>query len=118
MLLVSLSFLLFSFPFISSNVINKLTNQELSLPWLETGFLLVDDKQWVTFSTKSNNFNNHSVVFISLPYIGGELYSEGFPITSRLTNITTTNGILTFSVKVLLFFSSCSSCSSYHQILT
>lgn len=96
------SFLLFLsfYKIIYCNTIDKLTGLELTSPWLETGFLYVDDKEYITITTKSTNFNSNSVVFISLPYLGGDLYTEGLPVTARLKNIISSSGKLTFSVKV------------------
>lgn len=87
------------------NTIDKLTGLELTSPWLETGFTFVDDKEYITITTKSNSFNTNSVVFISLPYIGGDLHTQGLPIASRLKDISSTNGKVTFSVKVSFYIS-------------
>jgi hypothetical protein len=85
---------------VSSNTINKITGVELTTPFLEAGFTQVDDRDWVTISTRASNFDNNAVILISLPYLGGELYTEGLPIASRLKDITYSAGSVTFSVKV------------------
>lgn len=85
---------------VSSNTVNKITGQELNFPFLETGFSLIDDRNWLTISTESSHFEGNAVILISLPYLGGETYADGIPVASRLKDISYSAGKVTFSVKL------------------
>jgi predicted RecA/RadA family phage recombinase len=78
--------------------------------WMEVGQKSINDKVWSTVITKNADWVKDAVVFISLPDIGGELYTEGVFLAPKLKNIVR-NGDNTVSFDVKLVQANDSFCS-------
>jgi hypothetical protein len=90
---------------ISAQTIDLRTNARVTHAWLETGFVNVNDANWVTVNSIGNEYVD-PVVLISLPDVGGDLYTTGLPTATRIRNFVNNVGQVTFEVKVSLLPSS------------
>ena len=80
----------------------------LSLPngkyWLEVGFVNINDQIWTSVASVGTTFTD-AVIFTSLPDIGGSLYTQGVPTSTRIRNVIS-SGTVSFQLKVSFYFSS------------
>jgi hypothetical protein len=84
---------------ISAQTIDLRTNARVTHAWLETGFVNVNDANWVTVNSIGNEYVD-PVVLISLPDVGGDLYTTGLPTATRIRNFVNNVGQVTFEVKL------------------
>jgi hypothetical protein len=82
-----------------SQSIDLRTNARVTHPWMETGFVSVNDAEWVTVTSMGTEYVN-PVVLTALPDLGGDLYTTGLATATRIRNLVNNAGQVTFDVKV------------------
>lgn len=90
----------------ASSVVDMLTDQAIDQVWMETGFFYLDHETWVHAETNFKNFTD-PVVFLSLPEVPGDLYTDGYPAIGRIRNVNSQvmpNGdiITSFEARIYL----------------
>jgi hypothetical protein len=106
--LAGVFFLLASY--VMSQPIDRQLQAVVDHDWFEVGVDNIDDRTWTTITTLSTAWERTAAVFISLPDIGGELYTEGIFLAPKLKNIMR-NGDNTVSFDVKLVQANDSFCS-------
>jgi hypothetical protein len=82
-----------------SQSIDLRTNARVTHPWMETGFVMVNDATWASVSSLGTEYVN-PIVLTALPDLGGELYTQGLATATRIRNVVNSAGQVTFEVKV------------------
>mmetsp|Transcript_3084 Transcript_3084/g.4739 ORF Transcript_3084/g.4739 Transcript_3084/m.4739 type:complete len:952 (-) Transcript_3084:169-3024(-) len=99
---------------VNSVTVDMINGTEVVDPWLETGFVSISDRYWTSVETLGTTFKPDSVIFVSLPDVGGRHYTTGTPTSIRITNKVYNNGVYTFDMK--LFHPNDSYCSKEFYI--
>lgn len=98
---------------VNAQVLNLITNSSVEGYWLESGYVYLDDANWVSVSTTELNATE-PIVFLSLPPVEGDSFDEGYPSAPRVRNIAVNSeGTVTFDAKIYLVPNDTTKCS--HQ---
>ena len=62
---------------VSTNVYDRILKEPREKIWLEGGFTVAGDAEWVSVPIQLADFND-AVVFVSLPAIPGDTSNDGF----------------------------------------
>lgn len=81
-----------------SQSIDLRTGVRVTHAWMETGFVYVNDAEWVDVSSLGQNWVQ-PVILTALPDLGGSLYTNGLPTATRIRNIVV-EGQVSFQVKL------------------
>ncbi len=95
-------FMIFSFLFLShcdGVIIDMTTGGQFASNWLEVGVANITDRYWTTVTSQYSSFVTPAI-FTALPEHGGLTYSSGVPTATRLRNILTVGGRVTWQMKV------------------
>ena len=77
--------------------IDMINDSFVENPWIEVGYIDLDDQNWVEVSTNSSTFED-AVVFISLPFT--EDVNHSLPLTARVRDVRNNNGIISFETRL------------------
>jgi hypothetical protein len=88
------------------------TNDTIEHTWLEVGFAYLDDSEWLSITTKNDQFQNNVVAFVSLPDFGGSLYNESVPLVPKLQQLPQKNEDNTWTFVTKLIQAGGSYCST------
>ena len=77
--------------------IDMINNSFVENPWIELGYIHLDDQIWVEVSTNTSTFED-AVVFISLPFTVDVNHS--LPVTARVRDVRNNNGIISFETRL------------------
>mmetsp|Transcript_20179 Transcript_20179/g.34023 ORF Transcript_20179/g.34023 Transcript_20179/m.34023 type:complete len:823 (-) Transcript_20179:103-2571(-) len=91
---------------------DRLTNETIDHTWLEVGFAFLNDAEWLSITTKNDEFDRDVVAFISLPDFGGSLYNESVPLVPKLQQLPQKNGDNTWTFVTKLVQARDSFCST------
>ena len=66
-----------------TNVYDRILKEPREKIWLEGGFTVVGDAEWVSVSTQFADFED-AVVFVNLSAIPGDTSNDGFAVIARV----------------------------------
>ena len=81
-----------------TDVVDMISKAPVTTNWMEGGYANMDDGSWTRVTTILTTFVNASV-FVSLPDIGSNGVSGGFPAIARIRNVVS-NGQVSFDARI------------------